>query len=47
MAMFRAFNPNTHGPGSHMFTESEKEYNAFVRAGWQGEGIAFYGIEAK
>lgn len=44
-AIYRTFNPNTDGPGSHMFTVSAKEYNNMVRAGWRGEGIAFYGVE--
>lgn len=44
-AIYRTFNPNTDGPGSHMFTVSAKEYNQMVRAGWRGERIAFYGVE--
>ena len=42
--VYRDFNPNAKGPGSHLFTKSKAESNELVSQGWKFEGIGFYGI---
>lgn len=41
-AVYRAFNPNTKGPGSHLFTDSQTEIDQLVQAGWKNEGTAYF-----
>ena len=43
--IYRAFNPNSTGPGSHLFTGSSYEYKNVAKAGWRKEGVAFYGMK--
>nr|WP_281419056.1 hypothetical protein [Enterococcus alishanensis] len=40
--IYRVFNPNATGPGSHLFTESKDEANWLINQGWSNEGVAFY-----
>ncbi|MBT1173861.1 InlB B-repeat-containing protein [Bifidobacterium sp. MA2] len=47
VAVYRAFNPNETRGGSHLYTTSEAEYNAVVRAGWKGEGVQFQTTSSK
>ncbi|MDH6365819.1 hypothetical protein M2139_002843 [Enterococcus sp. PF1-24] len=41
-AIYRVFNPNATGPGSHLFTKSRTEAEWLIGLGWRDEGIAFY-----
>ena len=39
--VYRLFNPNTKGAGSHHYTGNVKEAQGLVKLGWRGEGTAF------
>jgi hypothetical protein len=42
--IYRDFNPNATGAGSHLYTTSAYEYNQLGTIGWNKEGIAFYAL---
>ena len=42
--LFRLYNPNCTGAGAHHYTTSEPERDMLVNAGWQDEGIGWYGV---
>ncbi|MHC9001407.1 hypothetical protein [Enterococcus bulliens] len=42
--VYRVFNPNAKGPGSHHYTTSAGERDNLVSIGWKNEGTAFYGV---
>ncbi len=41
-AVYRAFNPNAKGPGSHLFTKNASEIQHLVNLGWKNEGTAYF-----
>ncbi|EOT46941.1 MULTISPECIES: hypothetical protein [Enterococcus] len=41
-AVYRAFNPNAKGPGSHLFTNNASEIQHLVKVGWKDEGTAYF-----
>ena len=43
--LYRLYNPNAGGIGSHFYTMSEEEKENLVRVGWNYEGIAWYGLK--
>ena len=44
LAIYRLFNPNEKGAGSHHFTTNLDEIKHLVSLGWKYEGLAFYGL---
>ena len=42
--VYRMYNPNATGVGSHHYTDSMGECNALQNFGWIYEGIAWYGL---
>ncbi|MDE5758807.1 MAG: hypothetical protein K2H85_09390 [Allobaculum sp.] len=43
--LYRLYNPNATGVGSHHYTADKAERDALVRFGWKDEGIAWYGLK--
>lgn len=43
--LYRLYNPNATGVGSHHYTADKAERDALVRLGWKYEGIAWYGLK--
>lgn len=43
--IYRLYNPNN--GGDHHYTTSLEEYNETIKAGWKGEGVAFYSDDDK
>lgn len=41
--IYRLFNPNADGAGSHHYTVNQAERDNLVKLGWKNEDIAFYG----
>lgn len=44
--LYRLYNPNHKGTGSHHYTADEKERDTLVSQGWNDEGIAWHGLKA-
>ncbi len=47
VALYRLYNPNHKGTGSHHYTADENERNTLVSQGWNDEGIAWHGLLVK
>lgn len=45
IAIYRMYNPNANGAGSHHYTSSEAECAALQAKGWNFEGLAWYGLK--
>ncbi len=45
--LYRLYNPNHKGTGSHHYTADENEKNTLVSQGWNDEGIAWHGLLVK
>lgn len=43
--LYRLYNPNHKGTGSHHYTADENERDTLVKQGWNNEGIAWHGFE--
>jgi len=42
--LYRLYNPNAKGAGSHHYTTSEKEKESLIAIGWNNENVAWYGL---
>ena len=40
--IYRLYNPNCQGAGSHYYTADEAERDHLVRLGWKDEGVGWY-----
>ena len=47
VAIYRLYNPNCTGAGSHHYTKDDAERDYLVKIGWKDEGIAWYGYTTK
>jgi hypothetical protein len=41
--LYRLYNPNATGAGSHHYTTSTKEKKSLIASGWKDEDVAWYG----
>lgn len=42
--LYRLYNPNAKGAGSHHYTTDEHERDYLANNGWNAEGISWYGV---
>ncbi len=45
--LYRLYNPNSNGMGSHHYTMDENERDELVKQGWTNEGLAWAGLRAE
>lgn len=45
--LYRLYNPNHKGTGSHHYTVDENERDTLVSQGWNNEGIAWHGLKSE